>query len=242
MIDRGLNYGREQIVALAEKCQASGARVDTILDLGAGRGDDLLNLKGCFPKAKLHGIECYPEYIRDLNSKGITVHSLNLESSRLPLPNESVDLIVANQILEHTKEVFWILHESTRVLRPGGHLIVGVPNLASLHNRLLLLLGRQPTCIQTASAHIRGFTRSDFLDFLNTCFPSGYTFRGWKGGNFYPFPPTIAKPLAGMFPGMAYSIFMLVRKEKSYRSSFVEYPRTERLETNYFLGMNADGL
>ena len=53
--------------------------------------------------------------------------------------------MIANQILEHTKEVFWIWHEIARVLAPQGQLILGVPNLASAHNRLLLLLGRQPT-------------------------------------------------------------------------------------------------
>ncbi len=237
MIDRELNYGREQIVALAKRCQVKGARVETILDLGAGHGNDLLNVKEYFPKAELHGIECYPEYIADLKAKGIKVHSLNLESDRLPLPDESVDLIIANQILEHTKEVFWILHESTRILRTGGHLIIGVPNLASLHNRLLLLAGRQPTCIQTASAHVRGFTLDDFSEFLQSCFPGGYTMDSWKGSNFYPFPRAVARPLAGMFPGLAYSIFMLIEKEKVYQRSFVEFPQHQKLETNYFLGM-----
>lgn len=240
MIDRELNYGREQIVALAQKCRAAGAQVRTILDLGAGRGRDLLNLKACFPEASLQGIECYPEYIVDLKSKGVAVHSLNLESEKIPVPDESIDLIVVNQVLEHTKEIFWILHESTRILRTGGHIIVGVPNLASLHNRLLLLAGRQPTCIQSASAHVRGFTRDDFSVFLNSCFPGGYSFQGLKGGNFYPFPPLLAKPLAEIFPSMAYSIFMLIKKETPYQKSFVEFPRRQRLETNYFLGMNAE--
>ena len=153
-----------------------------------------------------------------------------------------MDLIVANQILEHTKEIFWILHESTRILRTGGHILVGVPNLASLHNRLLLMAGRQPTCIQTASAHVRGFTRFDFLAFLNSCFPSGYSFVGWKGSNFYPFPGPIAKPLAEMLPGMAYSIFILIKKERPYDNSFIEFPRHKGLETNYFLGLGADGV
>lgn len=100
-----------------------------------------------------------------------------------------------NQIFEHVKEVFWILHEVTRVLKKGGSLIVGVPNLASLHNRFLLLLGAQPTSIQNDSAHLKGFTKSDFKKLLQSGFNGGYKLEGFAGSNFYPFPPLLAKPL-----------------------------------------------
>ena len=85
----------------------------------------------------------------------------------------------------------------------GGKLIIGVPNLASLHNRILLCLGRQPSPIKTHSAHVRGYTKYDLLDFLQSCFPEGYALKDFKGSNFYPFPPVVAKPLAQILPNMA---------------------------------------
>jgi len=161
---------------------------------------------------------------------------LDIERGVFPFANESIDVVVANQILEHTKEIFWIFHEITRVLTVGGKLIIGVPNLASLHNRLLLLIGIQPTSIQNASAHVRGYTKYDLLRFLRNCFPDGYELKGFGGSNFYPFPPIIARPLARIFPNMAWGIFFMFEKQKPYQREFLDFPVTNRLETNFFLG------
>lgn len=232
MVDRELNYGREQMLALAKMCPSPR----NVLDLGAGFGTDLFGVQKLFPSCELHAVECYAEYARKLRSSGVQVHPLNLEHDSLPFASSSVDLILANQVLEHTKEIFWIFHEISRVLPVSGHVLIGVPNLASLHNRALLLLGRQPTSIQTASAHIRGFTRHDLLRFVYLCFPKGFELVAWKGSNFYPFPAALARPLAALFPGMAYSMFLLLRKVRPYDTSFIEFPRREKLETNYYLG------
>lgn len=88
-------------------------------------------VKDSFPEASLHAIECNPDNIAGLEKKGIKAYPLNIETDHLPFQDESVDLVICNQILEHTKEVFVILHEITRVIKIGGSLIVGVPNVAS---------------------------------------------------------------------------------------------------------------
>ena len=152
-VDKSLNYGREQIKELSQNL-----KLDVILDLGAGKGKDLDNLKILFPRSRTLGLECYVENCKELIRKGHEVISVNVETSSLPLPEASVDLIIANQIFEHCKEIFWIFHEASRVLKPNGVFIVGVPNLASLHNRYLLLVGKQPTSIQLWSAHILRMT------------------------------------------------------------------------------------
>jgi hypothetical protein len=151
----------------------------------------------------------------------------------------SVEVIIANQLLEHVKELFWLMHEVTRVLAPGGKVILGIPNLASLHNRLLLLLGKQPTSIQTDSPHIRGFTREGVLKFVSRCFPSGYALKGFGGSNFYPFPATVAKPLAAAFPRMAWGIFFLLEKVRAYDGEFLTYAKENAPSTSFFLGDDA---
>jgi hypothetical protein len=142
---------------------------------------------------------------------------------------------MANQILEHTKELFWILDQASRVLKVGGHLLIGVPNLASLHNRILLALGRQPSPIKNNSAHVRGFTKGDIIDLLNS-FPQGYRLESFGGSNFYPFPSLIARPLARLLPSMAWGIFFSFKKVKPYHQEFLDYPRRMQLETNFYLG------
>jgi SAM-dependent methyltransferase len=235
MIDRQLNYGRKNI----EEFIRYAKPYQTVLDIGAGDGKDLMLARKHNRDAILIGIEAYSEFAKVLHTSGIIVHSIDVEKNRLPLNNESVDLIIMNQIIEHTKEIFWIFHEVTRVLRTGGHLIMGVPNLASLHNRLLLSIGKQPSSIKSCSAHIRGFTRPDLLNFFEQCFPNGYKLKDFRGSNFYPFPPTIATPLAKVFPTMAWSIFFLFEKQFEYNSSgFLRIPKQKELQTNFFLGDN----
>jgi SAM-dependent methyltransferase len=188
------------------------------------------------PSAQLHAIEVHRESAERLIQQDIMAHILNIERESFPFPDGSMDVVLANQILEHTKELFWIFHEISRVLHLGGSLIMGVPNLASLHNRLLLMLGRQPTSLRSASAHIRGFTKSDILGMLATVFPGGYVLRDFGGSNFYPFPPVLARPLATVLPGMAWGIFLRLEKRRPYGREFLEFPARAELETNFFLG------
>ena len=231
-----LNYGRhiirdwgaESVFAAADARQASGAdsadedspRVFRILDLGCGHATDLLNIRDAaegHPRfldlhtdVELHGIENFEDYIIECREKGIHIHSIDIERSHYPAPDGFYDLVMANQLLEHTKEVFWIFAEVARILKPGGRFIAGVPNLASLHNRLLLLFGQQPTAQQTYSAHVRGFTKPDFRLFAE----KGDFFRllDFKGSNFYPFGKSIAMPLARMFPTLAWGSFYMLER------------------------------
>lgn len=125
------------------------------------------------------------------------------------------------------------MHEITRSLKTGGSLIVGVPNVASLHNRIGILFGKHPTQAKSCSAHIRCFSKNDFLLFLQECFPDGYALNSFDGSQFYPFPSVLSQPLARLLPGMTFSIFFLLQKVKEYTGTFLEYPIKANLETNF---------
>lgn len=232
MIDRSLNYGRHHIYDYLLKALP----YSSVLDIGAGCGVDLAIAKQVNSAAKQIAIEAYAPYVEKLSLQGVQVHPLNIEKDSLPFNDESIDVVIANQVLEHTKELFWIFHEISRVLAVGGKLIIGVPNLASLHNRLLLLLGKQPSPIQNASAHVRGYTKHDLTRFVSLCFPGGYELIEFKGSNFYPLPPLLARPLAGILPNMAWGIFLMFEKRTKYSRHFLDFPVQKKLETNFFLG------
>ncbi len=232
MIDRTLNYGRHHIARFTK----GAAPFERVLDIGAGPGADLMLARLACPSAELWAVEVHPPSRAKLRKLGVNVVALDLEKDALPFADNSVDVIIANQILEHVKEVFWIFHEISRVLRPGGHLILGVPNLASLHNRVLLGMGRQPSCVKNSSAHVRGWTKHDMLRFLETCFPGGYRLDGFGGGNFYPLPGWMARPLSQMLPNCSWAVFMDFVKEVDYVDSFLRWPVDQQLETNFFVG------
>lgn len=232
MIDKSLNYGRQYIDSFTKNLKPGSIAVD----LGAGLGYDLLIAKKNNPDMKLHAIESYPPYQKQLREKGIEVHELNMENSRFPFDDASVDLIISNQIFEHCKEIWWIMNEITRILKVGGRLIIGIPNLASLHNRVLLTFGKQPTSIQNDSAHVRGYTKKDMCKFVIGVSDSGYKLIDFGGSNFYPFPPFIAKPLAKIIPTMAWGNFFSFEKTKANSDKFIKYPVEKKLETNFYLG------
>lgn len=112
--------------------------------------------------------------------------------------------------------------------------MVGVPNLSSYYNRLLLLLGMHPTCIDLEGAHVRAFSKSGYIKFLNACIASDYKILDFKGANFVPFPNKLAKALAKIFPNFSTCIFFLIRKESDYDNQFLE--KTRGLETPYWVG------
>lgn len=232
-----LNYGRETLASMAAE-HFRGAPLPptvTVLDLGAGTGADLFNAeKALAPRrVRLCGVEVHPAAAEALRKKGVEVFSLDLEREALPFADGSVHLVVANQVLEHTKEIFWITAEAARVLAPGGAFLVGLPNLASLHNRILLLLGLQPSSIEWLGPHVRGATADGFRRFAEA---GGFLrLRELRGGNFYPFPPALARPLARLLPRLAVSLFF--RLERTGRQgSFLSCLDGRNWETPFYCG------
>lgn len=73
----------------------------------------------------------------------------------LPFEDESFDVVVASELLEHISWPEILVRETARVLRPGGLFVGSVPNAFRLKNRLLFALGiefeRDPT-------HLRRFS------------------------------------------------------------------------------------
>lgn len=222
------NYGRH----LVRQYLMGLDHCESILDLGPGYGDDLRICRDIFPKAHLIGVESYRPYAIHLESLGVKVVELNIERETLPLDSESIDVIILNQILEHTKEIFWVLHECARVLKKGGVVIVGVPNLAAWHNRMMLLLGVQPPAIASLSCHVRGFTAEDLKQLLQS---GGLTVERRLSAGFYPFPPNVARLFAKLFPNLGWSIHMLARKNHEYQEEFLKLAK-KFTETQFYIG------
>jgi hypothetical protein len=94
-------------------------------------------------------------------------YKVDLEAAALPAADGEFDLVVWNRDLVTVKNLVPAMREVRRVLRPGGILVVAAPNLAALHNRLLLMTGRQPTTLHIGSGdHVRGFALRPMTEFL----------------------------------------------------------------------------
>jgi SAM-dependent methyltransferase len=185
-------------------------RVSSLLDVGCWDGSTTVEYAGAAGGAQAYGIEVFPDPAAQARERGVSVTVMDLERDRFPWPDQSMDLVVCNQVFEHLKNVWLPMSEIARVLRIGSHLLFSVPNLASLHNRALLAVGLQPTSIRTFGPHVRGFTLGQTRAFL--CAGGVFKVRRVCAAGFHPLPATWARALAAVFPGAAHTSILWVQK------------------------------
>ncbi len=103
---------------------------ETVLDLGSGGGIDvLLSAKRVGPTGKVYGLDMTDEMLalaRANQAKaGVTnVEFLKGEIEHIPLPDNSVDLIISNCVINLSPDKDRVLAEAFRVLKPGGRFAV----------------------------------------------------------------------------------------------------------------------
>jgi ubiquinone/menaquinone biosynthesis C-methylase UbiE len=231
-----LNYGREIIFQWIDdytKKFDKNNKKFKILDIGCGWGNDLTAIFAISENIELYGIEIDDKKIAACQPKNIMIFKINCETEKIPVNDNFFDIIIINQVLEHTKEIFYICSEISRVLKKQGILIIGVPNLGSFHNRIFLLFGFQPTCIELIGPHVRGFTAPALKNFISS--GNYFSIKEIKGSNFYPAPPQISKILSKLFPQLSVSIFLLIERT-SKEGLFIDILKKENFETNYYLG------
>ena len=93
-------------------------------------------------------------------AKGIPCTQVDLDSEALPFGDGAFDTVVSNSAIEHRFLHEHALSECIRVLRPGGKLVLCLPNIAHWLCRWGLLRGRFPYIVNspTDAMHIRFFT------------------------------------------------------------------------------------
>jgi SAM-dependent methyltransferase len=182
----------------------------TLLDVGCWDGEFSQRCGEALGAGRILGVEVYEGPAAAAVGRGLEVARIDLETERLPWPDSSVDVVVCNQVLEHLKNVWLPMTEMHRVLRPGGHAVLSVPNLASLHNRVLLAIGRQPTSIRVFGPHVRGYTFREFCDFVER--GGAYEIERCCSAGFYPVPSPWSGPLSALWRGGGHTTIVLARK------------------------------
>jgi SAM-dependent methyltransferase len=102
----------------------------TVLDLGSGGGIDvLLTAKRVGPTGVAFGLDMTDQMLalaeENKRKSGLSnVHFLKGEIENIPLPNNSVDVIISNCVINLSGDKDRVLQEAFRVLRPGGRFAV----------------------------------------------------------------------------------------------------------------------
>jgi len=103
------------------------------------------------------GVDADREALAEAARLGIETHWADLDQP-LELSDESFDVVVAGELLEHLRDPWRLVAEVRRVLRPGGTFVASVPNAYRLKGRLLFLFGRPP---ENDLTHLQMFSGAD---------------------------------------------------------------------------------
>jgi len=119
-----------------------------VVDLGCGNGEFTLRAKGekigC---DEIIGVDADEEMLNEAKKKGIAVvnHDLN---DALPFKDNSFDVVISNQVIEHLYYPVKFMREVYRILKPKDYAVISTENLVSWDNLFALFFGYTPFSIE----------------------------------------------------------------------------------------------
>lgn len=113
----------EMVARASNSSEGSGDAALKILDVGCGTG---LNTKDFEHFGEVYGLDASEAALRFCSLRGST-RLLRGSADKLPIKDESFDLLCALDLLEHVEDDIGAIKEFHRILKPGGYLILTVP-------------------------------------------------------------------------------------------------------------------
>ena len=142
------NAGSDHFIDRASRAHALGqvkrharAARPVLLEVGCSSGFFLEELRRELPHALVMGADYVRGPLEQLAERRRDVPLLQFDLTRCPLPDNSVDVIVLLNVLEHIGDDEAAVREAARILRPGGAAVIEVPagpHLFDVYDKVLL--------------------------------------------------------------------------------------------------------
>jgi len=136
-IVNAISRNKEEILKLLEK-----EPMARVIDLGCGGGVWHRRIMMRVGTKEVYGVDYLVDAVRDAHGRSVYVIFANLDFG-FPLRDESFDVVISNQVIEHLIDVDNFLEEINRILKPNGCALISTENLSSFENLFTLLLGEQ---------------------------------------------------------------------------------------------------
>ncbi|MDP2985608.1 methionine biosynthesis protein MetW [Hydrogenophaga sp.] len=141
-----------------------------VLDLGCGDGALMAHLQAT-RRCSGYGVEIDDAKVQACIRRGVNVLQLNLEDGLAVFEDDSFDVVLQIDTLQHLRNAETMLRETARVGRTG---VVAFPNFAHWPNRLAVLQGRMPVTKRLPyqwydTPNIRVGTFADFEVLARSC-------------------------------------------------------------------------
>jgi len=249
-INRNWSEYRYVLAQLSRLLESEPERPQDYLDLGSGAG--VIPLVMARAGLSVTAVDTWDEYVEEMDNlmgsfaqfaarfdrHGVRWAKHDIARAPLPFSAHSFDLISLFAVLEHLPRPRNVFEEVRRLLRPGGIVLLTLPNVANLRNRLRLALGRSPhadsiaTWFQPAfSGHYREMTMQEVREALgsfgfcvlaaeytnschwNTRFPDGRWGKHYRLNSMHQLAKLFYLCVTQVVPGFRYELLVAARKE-----------------------------
>ncbi len=105
-----------------------------VMDIGCSSGFLIEDLVKTFPEAVIIGADVVKEPLYRLAKNLPGIPLIRFDLLRCPLPDQSVDVLVMLNVLEHIEDDLEALRKAFNLLKPGGSLVIEVPAFPSLYD------------------------------------------------------------------------------------------------------------
>ena len=198
---------------------------ETVLDLGSGGGIDvLLSAKRVGPAGKAYGLDMTDEMLALANENkrkagAANVEFLKGEIEHIPLPDNSVDVIISNCVINLSSNKDKVIREAFRVLKPGGRFAVSDvvtrgEMLPEIRKSILLWVG----CVAGALEENDYKAKLQAAGFENIGIEPTRIYRAEDALSFLKDQGLDAGSIAPEIDGKFYSGFVRAQKPTSARS------------------------
>ncbi|MDP3973629.1 MAG: class I SAM-dependent methyltransferase [Candidatus Daviesbacteria bacterium] len=194
-----------------------------ILDIGVGDGiyEAILDER-IRKKCEIYGIDISEGQLKRAKRFLKEVKEVDLNTEKIPYPENSFDIVIASEILEHVFYPEKILQEAERVLKKEGYMLITIPNSACLQLRMAILLTGHSTLLNypTNREHIRFFTSNDIkkmisskLEVIKVLGLSSFLLDKWNFFIRIPIPRIIQITGNRFLPSLALGNMIIIKKK-----------------------------